>query len=567
MASKKVFNINDKVFAKIRGYPAWPAMVSGVKADTPSRLRYNVYFYGTGERAECKPEDLCSYEENKFKLGKPNKRKYFTEALLQIEDSSGTLVLPEEEPEVFTTPSNTRTASNVEQDLSVEETENVNEIEKVNESNSESEGKLTIDNISLSKGKKVAASRKSLGISISKGTKRKLSDIKSETSSKKSVPNKSKGSELAKFKESQTRPIVLVETLNDTLIERALDNAKQNSEIADKNALADEKVLETTDNKLSETLITNESSDISLDISKITKSVSKIKDSPSSNSEISSSNSSNIGHVSRSGRKIKPKKYSDYENDTEVPKRSRLNKDNFKSSEKQNNNIDIDNSSEQNSKTKDTASNSETKKSKTSITTSVNINDTAAKEIDQISNEIRGEGNLSPILKEVILEQFSTLETSWKKTTQSKLDCVDMLHTEVDLLDNVYKLRLALRTDHANYQLALDILEQISELQIKPLMLKKHREIVDTISKVTKYVGNPQEWKLNQQDTINHIEKATQIRRKADVVFNKFASLFTIPDGQIFEEFFVKEVEEFFTKTKHLPCDQIYGLTSDNHFN
>lgn len=134
-------------------------------------------------------------------------------------------------------------------------------------------------------------------------------------------------------------------------------------------------------------------------------------------------------------------------------------------------------------------------------------------------------------------------------------------------MDNVHKLRLALRTDHANYQLALDILEQISELKIKPLMLKKHREIVDTIRKVTKYVGNPEEWKLNQQDTINHIEKATQIRRKADVVFNKFASLFTIPDGQIFEEFFIKEVEDFFTKTKHLACDQIYGLTSENHFN
>jgi len=229
MSSKKVFKINDKVFAKIRGYPAWPAMVSGVKADTPSRLRYNVYFYGTGERAECKPEDLCPYEENKFKLGKPNKRKYFAEALLQIEDSSGTLVLPDEEPEVFTTPSNTRTASNVVQELPVEETEN--EIEKVNEPNSESEGKLTIDDLNLTKGKKVAASRKSLGISISKGTKRKLSDIKPETSSKKSVPNKSKGSELAKFKESQTRPIVLVETLNDSLLERALDNAKQVSKL------------------------------------------------------------------------------------------------------------------------------------------------------------------------------------------------------------------------------------------------------------------------------------------------------------------------------------------------
>jgi len=113
-----------------------------------------------------------------------------------------------------------------------------------------------------------------------------------------------------------------------------------------------------TDNKPTETLNKTESSavessEISLDTNKITKSVSKIKDSsPGSNNEISSSNNSNIGHVSRSGRKIKPKKYSDYENDAEMPKRSRSSKENSKSSEKQNNSIEIDNSSEYNSKTK-----------------------------------------------------------------------------------------------------------------------------------------------------------------------------------------------------------------------
>lgn len=86
-----------------------------------------------------------------------------------------------------------------------------------------------------------------------------------------------------------------------------------------------------------------------MDTSKTTKSVSKVKDSPNSSCEVSSS--SNVGHVSRSGRKIKPKKYSDYENDIEVPKRSRTSKENSKSSEKQNT-TEIDNSSEQNIKPK-----------------------------------------------------------------------------------------------------------------------------------------------------------------------------------------------------------------------
>lgn len=84
------------------------------------------------------------------------------------------------------------------------------------------------------------------------------------------------------------------------------------------------------------------------------KSLSKIKNSPTSSSEISSTNSVNVGHVSRSGRKIKPKKYSDYENESEVvQKRSRLSKENSKTSEKHNiSNIETDSSSEQNLKTK-----------------------------------------------------------------------------------------------------------------------------------------------------------------------------------------------------------------------
>lgn len=89
-----------------------------------------------------------------------------------------------------------------------------------------------------------------------------------------------------------------------------------------------------------------------MDTSKTSKSLLKIRDSPTSGSDMSSSNTSNVGPVSRSGRKIKPKKYSDYENDKEVPKRSRLSKDNSKNSEKQNSSsIENEHSPEQNYKT------------------------------------------------------------------------------------------------------------------------------------------------------------------------------------------------------------------------
>jgi len=564
MSSKKVFNVKDKVFAKIRGYPAWPAIISGVKVDTPSRQRYNVYFYGTGERAECKSEELFPYEENKLKLGKPNKRKYFAEALLQIEDDEENPVFPDDDSQAIATSSNT---SHIEQESPKDESD---EVEKSNESNIESEGKLSTDESTLSKGKKVVSSRKSLGLSISKGTKRKISDVKSEAPSKKSLSNKPKMLETLKLKERPQVAIVLVEPLEDCVVERAISGQQKIEQTGDKNVSADEKVTETPD-KQSETLNTTESvletSDVLSDSSKAVKSSSKIKNSPTSSSEISSTNSVSVGHVSRSGRKIKPKKYSDYENESEVPKRSRLSKENSKSLEKHNtSNNETDTSSEQNYKTKDT--NADTRKiSKSHSTASIpHINNSATKTLEQVSNEISQDSELPVAIKDLMVGALSNIETSWKKTGPKKITKIDLLHTEVDLLDYIHKLRIALRTDHADYEGALDILEHILELQINALMLKKHQEIVETIKQVTRYTGNAKEWNLNEEETVLHDEKSTQIRRKAEIVFNKFISLFTVSDGQSFDKIFNKEVEDFFTKTKHLACDQIYGLTSDKDY-
>ncbi|XP_001946821.2 hepatoma-derived growth factor-related protein 2 [Acyrthosiphon pisum] len=564
MSSKKVFNVKDKVFAKIRGYPAWPAIISGVKADTPSRQRYNVYFYGTGERAECKSEELFPYEENKSKLGKPNKRKYFAEALLQIENEDESPVLPEENSKVPVIPSK---PSHIEQESTKDESENDNEVEKSNLSKLESEEKLTIDESTLSKGKKNVASRKSLGLSISKGTKRKISDVKPEAPSKKSMPNKPKILESLNLK--QKRLTVVVEPLEKGLVEAIITQQKL-ERTADINDSVDEKVSETdkqseTPNKTESAL---ETSDVLLDSSKSVKSLSKIKNSPTSSSEISSTNSVNVGHVSRSGRKIKPKKYSDYENESEAPKRSRLSKENSKNSEKHNSSNNETDSSEQNSKTKDT--NSETRKtSKSHASGSVpHINALpAGKDIDQIDGEISEDSELPVVIKDLMVGALSNLETGWIKTGPKKISKIDILHTEVDLLDYIHKLRMALRTDHADYEVALELLEHIIELQVNALMLKKHQEIVETIKALTRYTGNAKEWNLNEEETILHNEKSTLIRRKAEVIFNKFISLFTVSDGQSFEEIFHKEVEDFFTKTKHLACDQIYGLTSDKDYN
>ncbi len=50
--TSKTFADGDLVFAKVRGYPAWPARITS-SADTKGS-KFNVFFYGTHETGVCK---------------------------------------------------------------------------------------------------------------------------------------------------------------------------------------------------------------------------------------------------------------------------------------------------------------------------------------------------------------------------------------------------------------------------------------------------------------------------------------------------------------------------------
>ncbi|KAI9586025.1 uncharacterized protein LOC119633038 [Glossina fuscipes] len=78
----KHFNQGDFVFAKMKGYPAWPAQIINYE-----KKKFVVYFYGTGEIGYMKQTDLFQYLQckEKFVTEKNLKRKSFLDAVNQIE--------------------------------------------------------------------------------------------------------------------------------------------------------------------------------------------------------------------------------------------------------------------------------------------------------------------------------------------------------------------------------------------------------------------------------------------------------------------------------------------------
>lgn len=89
MENKSKFQICEKVFAKLKGFPAWPAVIDNVNI-TNKIVTCDVTFFGTHEIGKkIKEINISSFNEHKTILGKPKRRNaLFNEAMKLANKSS-----------------------------------------------------------------------------------------------------------------------------------------------------------------------------------------------------------------------------------------------------------------------------------------------------------------------------------------------------------------------------------------------------------------------------------------------------------------------------------------------
>ncbi|XP_011703359.1 PREDICTED: PC4 and SFRS1-interacting protein isoform X2 [Wasmannia auropunctata] len=493
---QKRFVAGDKVFAKVRGYPPWPAKVEKVSDPNSKNAKYSVYFYGTGETAVCKVDELYTYAENKEKYGKPSRRKFFHEGMQQLEQE---LKNDRNKP-----------LADIAAIKGAEATE-LPTAASAADSDVET-GSLVID-----EGEK------------KKPVKRK---VLTSTANTPDVPEVKKKRGRGKAS-------------NDTSKQEALDSQGEESpkEV-------------------------------------VSRSGRKIKPKRFADFSSSDETETNIEHSGR-GRKAKNEDSNEHQITPNVTHKKRA------AIEKRNNDGSILDGSTVVSSVTSSDTPSRVLLARTFAGEHVGIkldigrpksfeSDKARAQWDwstaRNAMKLKAQLESGEILPEQVKDSldFNVPVPEDEKRLLTKDGAVHRktyklrwLRIEAQLLQLDAQIKSNLGLDRANTDKCLQAMDEILALPIDPLMLKKHPHIVETVKRLRRYIGNLGEWKLSEAEGAVFKQKAEQIRQKAEHIYNKYKAMFTIPEGQSFWQSFSDQVVHFKKLTKDMPEEKVFSLMSD----
>jgi len=537
-----VFQTNDRIFAKVKGYPAWPACVTG--PTDAKGTRYKVYFYGTYETAVVKREEMWNFnEKTKEKFGK-QKRKGFAEAIDEIENRPEVGYLTEEVLPAVSEALEGGTSG----DTILEPEDPV------------------LDASAVEEPKETITTKAEEPVAAPEAAPSPIPGPAPAPPAKSAVAQPAK--KAAKRKAPETG-----------------DDSPAPAPVAKQAKLNTSTPVATKQPKTK--VKTETSTPVAKPIKAVATSTPTVTPLPSTPTTPAAS-ATNEEKTSRSGRVIKPKKFED-EKESEnqknamAPRRSTIEKVGEedvvttpsvatppvakplspvkKSDRKMWVQIKATSDSIEINMDKDRPLSFESGADEVEWDRIAAKNALRLKKLvesgqyipPEILQKLQSKVNRTPE-EEAILKHNIEISNIKEKVRWMKM--------EKRIVDLDIAIRSALRRGEPDMARSLILISELHSLAIQPLMLKKLPNIVMTLRKVRKYIGP----KIQQSDPKLHekrLEDMQKIRLTAETAYKKIQSLFNAPPDVSFSKYFQKMVDEFHVATKDYEKEELFQLLVD----
>lgn len=164
----------------------------------------------------------------------------------------------------------------------------------------------------------------------------------------------------------------------------------------------------------------------------------------------------------------------------------------------------------------------------------------------------------SPVVKSPV--KNSAVGSAKKKSNKDFI-----LNLESNLIELDHLIKASVGLSSANPEKCIEHLDEYKTLEITPLMLKKHPGCVETMKRLRRYVGNAKKWDMDESGKADFEKKANQIRVKAEEIYSTFKRMFPAneTEGRSFWESFMDEVQKFRNKTQNLEQNEVIELIEE----
>lgn len=97
-----------------------------------------------------------------------------------------------------------------------------------------------------------------------------------------------------------------------------------------------------------------------------------------------------------------------------------------------------------------------------------------------------------------------------------------LIQIEKDILQYDLDIKSSLQLSSADPAKCIRVLENYRHLRVTALMLKKNPNVVETIKRLRRYVGNMKDWNFTDEQRVEFDEKAQKVRKLSDMIYNNF---------------------------------------------